>query len=370
MKKVTAFVWNNFNNDGRVYRECKSLVDHGFDVTLICLSEIGKAYEVNVNGIHVVKVMTLKGRMLKALGMLCSLVAMTYCGIKQKADYYHSNDLSTLIQGFVSSRITGQNSKLIYDSHEIQKFRHGKSRHFVFIEKALISKASNVIVTNAYRKEILNQIYPSIKIDIVHNYSVVDNKSLEAIDYHTRYSIDADNKIILYQGGMQVGRGLIKAIMAMKYVDDCTLIFVGNGPIRQNLIQVAKEEKVDAKVIFLDAVPYQELEKYTKGAYIGLQLLEDTCINHKTALSNKLFEYMKSGIPVVASNIREISKVVNSEGVGIVVEQTEPEFIAEAINSLVQEQALYNRCKINCEKAIHRYNWLDEQKNYLSLFGV
>ena len=71
---------------------------------------------------------------------------------------------------------------------------------------------------------------------------------------------------------------------------------------------------------FLPKVPVAELPKYTRNAYLGFQVLNNMNFNHYSASSNKLFEYMMAGVPVIACSFPEIQKVVETEKVGICVD--------------------------------------------------
>ncbi len=368
--KVIAFVWNRFDNDGRVYRECKALVDADIDTTLICLSKDNKPLVEWVDGIKVIRVaLRLKG-WLKSIGILLAMIKMIKIGARKKADLYHANDLSTLVQGFWATKLSRKKAILIYDSHEIQRYRHGRSRHFVFIEGLLIHQADIVIVTNQYRKEVLQKIYKNLSVRVLHNYPLMKAITPDPVDFHQLLAIPEEKSIVLYQGGFQEGRGLEKSVRAMVQVDAGVLVMIGRGPIETRLKVLVKELDIENKVKFMPMVPYGELHRYTMGGDIGLQLLEDTCLNHKTALSNKLFEYMNAEVPVIASDIREIAKVVNNERVGIVLEETSPKHIANAIRELIGSPERMLQMKINAREAKVKYDWQDEQKVYLGLLGV
>ena len=66
-------------------------------------------------------------------------------------------------------------------------------------------------------------------------------------------------------------------------------------------------------ILLLDSVPLDDLLANTAEADVGVTLLQDTCENHRLALPNKLFEYIAAGVPVVASALPEVQRLV--EGV-------------------------------------------------------
>ena len=97
------------------------------------------------------------------------------------------------------------------------------------------------------------------------------------------------------------------------------MVFIGDGRIKPELQQMVKDMKLEDRVKFIPKVPVQDLIHYTKNAYLGFQLLNNVCFNHYSASSNKLFEYMMSGVPVVACSFPEIQGVVEKENIEFVL---------------------------------------------------
>ncbi|MGM9987718.1 MAG: glycosyltransferase, partial [Bacillaceae bacterium] len=122
------------------------------------------------------------------------------------------------------------------------------------------------------------------------------------------------------------------------------------------------------RVKFLPKVPVRDLHKYTKNAYLGFQVLNNVCFNHYSASSNKLFEYMMSGIPVVACSFPEIQRVVEEEQVGVCVDSHDAMSIAAGVNRLLDDVALRNEMATNAYKARHTYNWSNEKEFLLDIY--
>lgn len=423
MKKVTMFVWNHFTNDARVMRECLTLSNNNYDVDLICIhdpddptnkryEEINEHFRVHRMKRYPTTLLLLQGiyrfimkykitliPLIAAWGFLVYLfpwitiiltvllfallktkvrvvwvrgaliLRMILKGYKFKADIYHSNDLNTLPQGYICSKWRFKKKQLVYDSHEVQTDRTGyDSPIYGKMEKFFIKRIDIMMVENNTRAKYNEELY-GFYPHVVHNYPIPQNiDHVEKIDLHDMLELPEDEKILLYQGGIQEGRGLEKLIEAFPKFKEGTLVFIGDGRIKDNLIKKVKEMGLEEKIRFIPKVPLAELPKYTKNGYIGFQVLNNVCFNHYSASSNKLFEYMMSQVPVVACNFPEIRKVVEEEQIGVVVDSHDPDDIARGVNYMLDHPEQREEFSRNCIPAREKYNWELEQDNLLRAY--
>lgn len=378
MKKVTMFVWNNFVNDARVLREASALADLDYTVTIIAKKELSEMHlpsgEKIRKGVVVNRPLKLEfpekitskiksSVITKHIPNMLLMFKMIMLGRKYNTDVYHAHDLNTLIQGIVSAKLRLKRKKLIYDSHEVQTSRTHYSFEKIYrIEKLLLKFVDKVIVENDTRADYHKDLYKSRPTPI-HNYSELYNiDEVKAFPLREVYSIPEDTKIVLYQGGMQEGRGLFKLLDAFKNIENGKLIMLGDGKERQNLLDYHRELKLENKVIFIDRVPYQELRSYTKSADIGIQFLENTNFNHYSASSNKLFEYLMAHVPVIGSDLPEIKRVIEEEQVGLIVQEANTVQLNGAIQILINDDELRTTLKRNTESAKRKYNWENEKR--------
>ncbi|MBD8005400.1 glycosyltransferase [Bacillus norwichensis] len=422
-KKVCMFVWNHFTNDARVLRECTALSTNGYKVDLICIHDPNEKglprYEERSPHFHVYRVrrypvvwdlfqkgirLVRQNKMmlipLLAVGgallfyapyitliLFCLLVLlmqkkirtlwlrggiflrMTYHGFKKDYDIYHSNDLNTLSQGYICAKWRFRKKKLVYDSHEVQTSRTGyDSALYGKMESFFIRKINTMIVENHTRAEYSETLY-GFYPNVVHNYPFREiQKSAEKAPLHEQLGLPKGEKILLYQGGIQTGRGLDKLIKSAPLFKEGTLVLIGDGRLKPDLIQLVQEMSLEEKVKFLPKVPLEELPKYTRNAYLGFQVLNNVCFNHYSASSNKLFEYLMAGVPVVACDFPEIKRIVEGEQVGLCIDSHSETEIARAVNELLENQALYRKLANNCIGARQKYNWEQEQRNFLSVY--
>lgn len=422
-KNVCMFVWNHFTNDARVLRECTALSEDGSDVDLICIhdpsmpglktyEEINERFRVHrvkryprwlvlfqsmltllkkkkylllllllvwVAGVFYLPIITVAFTILFSSLLLKKVrtliirssifLRMIVKGWNKNYDIYHSNDLNTLPQGVICAKFKLFNRKrLIYDSHEVQTSRTGyDSKLYGKMESFLLKFVDQMIVENHTRakyNEDLYGFYPKV----VHNYPFVQKKEIEKIDLHEMLDISKDEKILLYQGGIQTGRGLENLVKAAPHFTEGTLVFIGDGRIKNKLIQLTEDMNLSHKVKFLPKVPLTDLPKYTKNAYLGFQVLNNVCFNHYSASSNKLFEYMMAGVPVIACDFPEIKKVVEKEETGILVDSHDIESIAKGVNYLLSNPLLRDELGKNSEIASNKYNWLNEKDKFIAIY--
>jgi glycosyltransferase involved in cell wall biosynthesis len=117
----------------------------------------------------------------------------------------------------------------------------------------------------------------------------------------------------------------------------------------------------------LPSVPLDRLLTWTREADLGVTLLEDTCENHRLALPNKLFEYIVAGVPVIASRLPEVTRVVESYGIGWTADARDPQDVAAAIAAGLRE-AREPSVREGLERAAADLRWDVERHRLLELY--
>lgn len=293
---------------------------------------------------------------------------MVRWGRKQRYDYYHCNDLNTLWQGLLSAKFF-RRKKLIYDSHEVQTSRTGyDSPIFGIIERFLIKFVDEMIAENHTRAKYNEELY-GLYPNVIHNYPIPTHPELSSdINLHELLGLPKDEPILLYQGGIQQGRGLDKIVQAVPMIDRGTVVFIGDGKIKPQLLKMVSDAKLEDRIKFIPKVPVNDLLHYTRNAYLGFQVLNNINFNHYSASSNKLFEYMMSGVPVIACSFPEIQKVVETENVGVCVDSHDPASIAQGVNYLLKHPEIREQMSANALRARDKYNWNNEKDIFVKIY--
>jgi glycosyltransferase involved in cell wall biosynthesis len=374
MKKVISIVFNNFKNDSRVLKECQSLKNNHFDVSVVALHEEGLAEHENYLGIdvHRMKLKT-RGMPKSFFYQIIKLIETAFIIIKnyKKVDIIHCNDLLPLPIAVFMKFLSGGKMKIVYDSHEYQietmklKGKNFRKKVLYLTEKFLIKKTDSVITVSESIAQEYKRLYGLNEVSVVlncPNYKEQQptNKLREALH------IDANKKILLYQGALAEGRGLHKLMEAAKNLnrDDFALVFMGMGPMTRD---IELESKTSPFIYFQPAVPPDQILEYTSSANVGICLIEDSCLNYYYSLPNKLFEYAMAGLPILGSNLPEISHVLTECKSGIVIDDMSVEAFQKGLTRILDEDlTAYSN---HAREMTKKYNWSIQEKQFLNIYN-
>ena len=379
MKKIISIVLNNFKNDSRVLKENISLQKAGYDVKVIALHDGSSLQEFdNIQGVsvHRVKLKSKEWSKNKFIQIL-KYFEFIYRVIKQykyDCDIVHCNDLDALPIGVIVKKIYNKDVKIVYDAHEYETEISGLTgfRKIIIkiLEKKLIKYTNSVItVSDAIASEYV-RLYKIDKPVVVLNtppfFEFINKPNI----FRNTFNIKKEQVIFLYQGGLCKNRGVEIVLETFKTLNDknhslhdkAVIVFMGYGPL-ENFIQEATQ-KYD-NIYFHHAVPPDILLNYTGSADVGISLIEDVSLSYRYCLPNKFFEYIMADIPVIASNLYEMKKVIDKYKIGYAIENT-PEILIEAINDFVKsDKQAFN---VNIKKVKTVYNWENQEKILLNLY--
>lgn len=395
-------VKNRLSNDARVKKEMAVLAEDGWQVTVVAMPEDNAPCEEIQNGIRILRPpvfskakQNLRGqiaqasdetdnsaraRIIRSLrrNRLRRFVAdlardipwenrLRRAAAGVDADVYHANDLDTLsICGSIAGR---KGSKLVYDSHELwlESSRFLSATHpfnkirLRRIERKYLPQADAVIAVTPLRGRKMQQMYPEMKnLEIVENAPVSIRTLPVAGKLRSMIDVSPDTVIALYQGVICPERGLEELLEAARLTQNPLLKFVVIGMDAWNgtLQKMAERMGLSGKVVFLPAVPSEELPEITVDADMGFILFRNTCLNHYYSLPNKLYEYMMAGVPVVSSNFPELNRVISQVKNGVTVDPESPGEIAAAVEKLAANPDLLKTMREKGRAAaLQRYNW-------------
>jgi len=350
-KRIIFCVTNDLNTDQRMIRICSSLQQAGYQTTLV--GRVLKDSKPIANrSFHQVRLTCFfnKGKQFYLEYNLRLLFWLFF----QKADAVCAIDLDTIVPATFIAKI--KRWKLIYDAHEYFPYvpevieRPVTHKLWLWVEKTFVPQSDLIYtVSRSIAKEFEKHYHKTV-------YTIRNVPTIKPLEED-----DKQERIILYQGALNKGRGLeqlIEAIKGTAYI----LHLYGDGDVREELQQSVQQLGLEKQVFFKGKLSPDDLWKETQKAFVGINFAENKSLSYWLSLSNKLFDYIQAGVPQIMMNFPEFVSLNNQKRFGIVIDDLEKETIQEAIAELYDNPLLYAELKNNCVALRQELTWENESK--------
>jgi len=365
-KKIIISVTNDLSTDQRVKKVCGTLNTMNYDILLIGRK---RHTSLKLKRPYQTKRMRLvfnKGALFYAEFNIRLFILLVF----SKVDIYHANDLDTLLANYLAAII--RRKPIVYDSHEyftgVPEIQNKKLVKKVWqtIEQFIFPKLKHIITVNQSIAQLFKDEYNK-DLRILRN---VPNK-VETLKLKSKSELDIaeDKDIIITQGaGININRGIEELVEAMQYLNNVHLIIIGDGDVIPQLKKRVLELKLENSIIFKGRMPYHEMMQYTQHAKLGITIDKDTNTNYKYSLPNKLFDFIHAGIPILASKIIEVEKIIKKYQIGLFINNHEPTHIANQIKYALDNKELMSEWKSNTHHASKELNWEIEENTLKDLY--
>lgn len=365
-KTITVSIISELTTDQRVIRICATLQEMGFDVTVIA-RELSNSLALDD---YIFRAKRIRCYFRKGFMQFAEFnLKLFFHLLFSKTDYFLSNDLDTLVPNYVLSIL--KRKQLFYDTHEYYtgvpelKDFPLKRKVWKFFENRIFPKLKVVYTVNDSVKDIYQKEYGN-DIRVIRNVPVCCGP-IDPIPLPESWK----NKIILLMQGSGINRnrGGLELLEAMKYLpSEYYLVFIGGGNLWDVLLKKRTEWNMEEKVEMISKLPPQKLRQYTPLAHLGFSLdgFEDT--NFLYNLPNKIFDYIQAGVPVIATAIPEVKKVLDRYKCGVHLKSQEPKEIAKQILSIMSDSEYYQALCTNAVAASKELNWEREKDKLISIY--
>ena len=371
MPKAIVAVTNDLTTDQRVHRTCMTLIRQGYEVCLVgrkrnnSLPLRPRDYQM-----HRMNLWFDKGPLFYADHNL----SLFFTLMSRRCDLIVSNDLDTLPGCYLAwklKRLFGSRVNLLHDCHEYFRGvpelvgRKLTTRIWKALEDHIFPELPAVVAVNRSVASLYEQEY-NLPVTVIRNVPFRKEGGIPADK--SKFGIEPDQKVILYQGSVNVDRGLEEAIEAMKFLrSDAKLVIAGTGDVFDEIKKFAKDRNVAGKIIFLGQVPFEELFPITLMASLGLSIEKDVSLNYHYALPNKFMDYIQAGVPVLISPFPEMKAIIDKYFIGETIENHDPRYLASKIDAMLMNTERLELYRLNLSKAAEDLCWENEEK---SLTGV
>lgn len=362
-KRIAVLVSNDLNHDQRVLKTCATLKAERWKPVLI-----GREMPESKPLQFPFEARRLRLPFYRGAGFYAALqLGLLRALLRTDVDAIWANDLDTLLPAFLVARMKGL--PLVYDSHEYfteaagltgRPFQRGV---WLMVERAIFPRLKAVITVNEGIADAYFDRYPHARGGrplVVRNMPRMREQAApSAVNWRERLSIPAAAPFLIVQGAyLDKDRGVVQAVAALQVHTTAYLVVVGAGEEWE--WAQSQVELFNGRLVVLPKMPFDELCSLTASADVGLSLDQGVHGNYLMSLPNKLFDYIHAGIPVVASPMPEVVRVIESWSIGRVVRDSSPAGIIEAVDAVLARPS--SEWRAVCAEAAAALHWGMEER--------
>lgn len=344
--RVVMIVQNPFRPDVRVLNEARALQDLGMEVEVLAVREDPELpAEESVHGVPVHRVELSTDpwtyEFVSPLFHVVTARRLAKAALALEGDIHHGHDLPGLAAAAWLKRWTGK--PVVFDAHEVDyASMHGKKRSRLpgFLrawmgaagERFYPRFADRVVVPN----EMVREAKPWRDVHVVPYRPPPDLFGPDRRDAAVEDRFEAGTTLV-YHGGLSARKGLHELLGALARLDDeVRLLVVGHLRVGEPIGTILDRHGVAAdRFDHVPWVPYDELAAYLNAADVGVVPIPPDVETYSLAIPNKLYDLLACGLPVVASDLSGMARIVEEVGCGEVFRPFSSEALADAVRRLL-----------------------------------
>lgn len=275
-------------------------------------------------------------------------------------DVIHAHDMHVLGVAVHAARraaAAGRDVKVVYDAHEYVPglavtgaFTRRSVAAWADYEAHYLPAADAVIAVSEGSARAIQQRHGlAERPAVVLNVPVVDELAPPPPPLRELCGIGPDVPLLAYAGIIREVRGIDTSIAALHELPGVHLAVVcvphsRTKPVLRLAEHVAQQGLAD-RVHFVDPVDPGQVVPFVASADVGLVPMVGGWLNHELTLPNKLFEYVAAGVPVVASDLTGLGRVVTERGLGRVFTPGDPVSLARAVREVLDDPRARERVR-------------------------
>jgi glycosyltransferase involved in cell wall biosynthesis len=284
------------------------------------------------------------------------LISAFFYLLFKKADFFYTRDKEILLLTLVKKNF-------IYEAH-------GFPQNYFLYSPFLKRLKRIVVITQKLKELFVKKGVPENKVLVAPDavdlgeFDIKENQE----DCRKKLNLPLDKKIVLYTGHLYSWKGVDTLAQASQYLPkNIEIYFVGGTPEDKKKF-ATRNSQFEIKVI--GQRPHSEIPYWLKAA--DVLVLPNTAkedISKYWTSPIKMFEYMASKRPIVASDLPSIREILD-ENNSILVKPDDPESLAEGIKKMLEDKNLAEKISNQAFQDVQQYTWERRAENILKFISM
>ncbi|RMG68365.1 MAG: glycosyltransferase [Calditrichaeota bacterium] len=369
--KVCMITTRHLPGDPRIFeKEARSLARLGYQVEIVVPE--GPVPE-DSGGVRF-RTFRKKGGPLRKFSTLFYAVRLAR---EANADCYHCHEIDASLWAGLWLKWRRPGTRLVFDCHEFwpayfaarlwRPLRPLVKLLFLGYDWFLLRQCDGIITANMIEKNYYQILDPLKKIYLLYNVPhPVEEASVPEEAEHQDPEYD-----LCFEGFLKFDRGLKEMFELVRRLrarhQKIRLLILGtfvDETARRWAEAFIAEHQLQEHIVFAGWQPYHKLYQFHRRCRVGIFLYHYSPSNLLSGPPNKLFNFMRAGLPIVASRLPETANIIEEVGCGILVDPEDLEEIESAVCRLLENRQLREEMgQRSYEAFLNRYNWnIEEQK--------
>jgi len=309
------------------------------------------------NSLKIIYVPTINVRFFRFLSF--NFLLLFYAGyymVHHKVDILYVREMVLSLTPFMLSKIfkkpmiTEINGDLLneYASAGYPRFLLAAMRR---VEMTICKASQALIFVTEGLRDIFQTRYQlsNEHIKVIPNGTDTDRfRPLDRTVCRKHLGIDVETKVVGFVGTFVPHQGLKYLIDSSSFIMEKSpgviFLIVGDGPVRNDIMNMVQAMGVEEHFLFPGAVPQEETVFYINAMDVCVAPFTRSRNEHIGLSPLKIYDYMACGKPVVASDIKGVGDLLQEYEVGIPVTPDDPDFLARGVLLALNDQELASHC--------------------------
>ena len=385
-KIICILTTNHSPLDSRIfYKEALSLKNNGYIPVIITAS--GKMNMV----FHGVKILGIRHGLISNIFKKFTFVdwisvfRLSLFAIRVNCMVYHAHELEALITAWickVAKNCFRKPVKIVYDVHEWypELSYYGVKELFRFkflrmIDKLFSRSADLLIATEDEKARRYEEYREKRDVLILGHFPPLDLFSLFPSSKPSLNSLKQKPFVVGYVGGLTLDRGVLTILEVVylakrKSQKKIKVLYVGSFSMQKHrdiTLDYAKNKSIDLEIT--GWLPYEKIPEQIARMDVCMALLHPKPY-YVNAIPIKLFEYMASGKPIIASDLKNIRSILEESQSGVVADPFNTHQLADILLNLMDDKEKQIRMGQSGRQYIEEgHNWLILEKKLVDNYN-